>query len=365
MFMNTLIDSKGWSKLFKMYYNIDISVQFLRCADMQLTNQFIEATGLVLERNGSMIWEQQITPEINVDTQSTITANILLKYGLVPIKIAWYSSSGKIYAIDDADIDCDDIHFQFDDLNIEKIREFHHPDFSKFFTFYETAATYLKNAHQIDVSTSYIMCMRKHLSADFEFKTGLKINKNIELQYNSNVFFYEKGEISTTQATLYVNHHFNHHIHICWKSKSGRIYKMTDEDIDCNDLEMWFENLEPALYYQQMYPKDSLPFKLKNLSYQLTVNRVNTGSEIHLTIKKERRDEADVILNDIYNFINKYNKLSEQKNREIGLVHNATGTVSANKIMLNIDLGSAGAVFLKKLLNYFSSLKALDTVIVD
>lgn len=64
--MDTLIDSKGWLKLFKMYYNIDISVQFLRCADMQLSDQFLKATGIVLDKNGSMTWEQQTTPEIKI-----------------------------------------------------------------------------------------------------------------------------------------------------------------------------------------------------------------------------------------------------------------------------------------------------------
>ncbi|MNK00723.1 hypothetical protein D3C87_185140 [compost metagenome] len=363
--MNTLIDPKGWVKLFKMYYNIDISAQFLSCADIQLTDKFKKATEIVLDRNGQMTWEQKITPEVIIDKTSTITANILFKFGLVPVKLAWNSASGNIYGINDSYIDCDDINFWFEDLDVEKCLRFHKPNFSKFFTFYETAASYLKNSHLVDLSTSYIMCMREHLSADFEFKTGFKINKNIELAYDSDTFFYEKGKISRTQATIYVNHNWNNKAQICWKSKSGRIYEMTDEDIDCNDIEMWFENLEPELYYKQMYPKDALPFKLKNLTYQLTINSLQTDCEIHLVNKKEQEDKTEDILKSIYNFINEYNELSEKKNREMGIVHNASGTVTGNKITLNIDLGSTGADFLKKLLDYFSSLITLETVTVD
>lgn len=356
------MDTRGWSKLFKMYYNIDVSEQFLNCADDQLTEQFVNATGIKIERSGILNWEQNKAPEITKGSESTMTAIIRLKYGEVPVRILWSSKSGQIYEISDATINCRDIDFTFDGLDIEQCKRYHKPDFAKFFTFYEGAAAYLKNAFGVNISNAFVMCMREHLSTDFEFKTGLKVNKNIELVYNRETFFYEKGEISRTQATVFVNNNWNDKAQICWKSKSGRIYEMTDTEIDCSDMEMWFENLEPEVYYSQLYPKDPAPFKLKNLTYQLTFDRLRTDCEINLTLKNDYHGQFETLLEGIYNFINKFNEASESKGREMGLVHNASGTIDGDKIVLCIDLGSSGADFFKRLLTYFSELGAFESV---
>lgn len=363
--MNTLIDTKGWSKLFKMYYNIDISEQFLNCADSQLTGQFVNATGIKIERTGILNWEQNKAPEITEGRDSTITALIRLKYGEVPVKIVWSSKSGKIYGISDAEINCADIEFTFDTLNVEQCKRYHKPDFSKFFTFYEGMAPYLKNAFGVEVSTAFVLCMREHLTTDFEFKTGLKVNKNIEIVYSREAFFYEKGELSRTQATIYVNNNWNDRAQIWWKSKSGRIYEMTDVEIDCSDIDMWFENLEPEVYYSQLYPNDPFPFKLKNLTYTLTINRIKTDCEVQLILKNDYEGQIETVLQGIYDFVNKFNEESESKDRQMGLVHNASGTIQENKIVLSIDLGSSGADFFKKLLTYFSSLAAFESVNVE
>jgi hypothetical protein len=362
--MNTLVKN-NWVKLLKMYYQIDISVQFLNCADLQLSEQFVKATGINLDEKIRLAWEQKEKPEVILEEISIMPAVIWLKYGMVNIKIAWSSKSGKIYEINCSDIDCNDIQFWFEDLDVEKCKKYHKPDFSKFFPFYETFTSYAQETYHISMSNAYVMCMREHLSKDFEFKTGLKINKDIDLQYEKYSFFYTKGEISRTQATIYINHNWNSKAQICWKSKSGRIYEMTDGDIDCNDITMWFEGLEPDLYYRQLYPKDQLPFKLKDLTYKLKINRIQTDCEMLLTLKKEEVINAEIFLNGIYNFINEYNIASEQKDRKTGVVHNASGGTNGNKITLNIDIGSAGAVFFKKLFNYFSMLGAFEEVEVD
>ena len=47
---------------------------------------------------------------------------------------------------------------------------------------------------------------------------------------------------------------------ILWKSKSGRIYDLADTDIDCNDIELWFDKLDPLLCQKQMFPKEELVY---------------------------------------------------------------------------------------------------------
>ena len=75
-----------------------------------------------------------------------------------------------------------------------------------------------------------------------------------------------KKEISKLPVVMYVNHNWNNNVIILWRSKSGCIYDIADTDIDCDDIEFWFEGIDPLLYYKQLYPKTELPFSNRSLA---------------------------------------------------------------------------------------------------
>ena len=360
--MRTLLWNNDWVLLLKMYHDMDVSQQFLDCLDAQLTVQFIAGTNIKLERLKRLRWPQETKPELKMGKVSTILASISVMYGSVTVTIAWKAKSGRIYQMHDSDIDCDDLEFWFEGLDVEKLRYLDKPDFSKFFAFPEM---FLKPEFFAKMSPAFVNCKRKQLSRDFEAKTGLKINRHIGLYYTEFSFRYTKDVVSRVRSKLDVNHNTNDNVYVCWKSKSGRIYDMADEDFDCNDVEMWLEGLDPLLYHRQLSPKDPLPFKLKDLSYKLTVNRIQTDIEITLLLKPEEVPRAEGLLEDIYDFIEAYNDASEKKDFKDGVVHNAWGSISDSTITLNVDIGSVGAGFFKRMFRHLSQLNAFMEVTVD
>lgn len=187
-------------------------------------------------------------------------------------------------------------------------------------------------------------------------KTGLKTGKQLCISWASEwEFFLEKGETSKVAFNLYVNHNWNL-ITIIWKSKSGRIYELHDTDIDCNDIEFGFENLDVALIHKQMFPGDQLPFKLKNLTYELLVSRISIDCTFELTLKNEHAAETDKVIETVDSYFAKFNERSEKKKRKPGLIHRYHAKAVGNKIIYDIDLGSAGPIIFKDLLPYLSSL---------
>lgn len=224
----------------------------------------------------------------------------------------------------------------------------------------QLAADNFKQLYQISMSLEFAYCADLQLTGRFELKTGLKINKQISLSMRPEwEFFVEVGEVSKIAISIYVNHNWNP-VTVLWKSKSGRIYKLEDTDIDCDDIEFWFEELDVALIHRQMFPNVKLPFKLKDLSYELVVTRINMDATIELQLKSEHINDTKRIELEIDNFIAEFNEKSEKKDRMHGVIHNWKTRVEGDKMIYDIDLGSTGPYFFKKLLpelskmNYFT-----------
>lgn len=362
--METLINSNDWSKLFKMYYDIEVSVPFFDCVGTQLGEKFKKLTGIKINRP-IMLWDQDTPPIIVIGSRSSMTTKLRAKFGVVDAAIEWSSKSGRTYVLSDRDIDCDDIDFDFQDFNVEKYKRHHRPDFSKFFRFYELTVDALSECTGMDVSAAFVKCMDEHLSKDFFVKTGIRPSIDISLGFRKGEFVYHPGVISTITPTLHINTNWHNDITINWRSKSDRIYSMSDEVIDCNDLEFWFDKLNPDLYYSELYPYGAPSLKIKNLTYDLTIKRLGIDCSLDMIVKSEKLSEVDAMLEAIYTFTNDFNEKSEKKNRSLGLVHNSRSSIENDVVTLDLDLGSAGIEFLKKLLTYIASLGIFKSVTVN
>lgn len=215
---------------------------------------------------------------------------------------------------------------------------------------------YFKKHLNLDISTQFVDCADLQLSENFSKQTGIKINKNIGLGLNLYPqFFYSSGITSTMSANISINNHGNPAT-INWKAHSGRIYDISDTDIDCTDIVFWFEGLNPLEYQKQLHPNNELPFQLKNLTYELIVTALNMDMTIEMGLKEEQVLNATTLLANIDKMIDDYNTKSMEKDRKDGVVHNWKRRIETDKLIYEVDTGSAGVIFLKKFLQYLSKL---------
>ncbi len=354
-------------KLFPIYYDLIISAQFATCADAQLPENFKKLTGIDVKKGITLLWDQDIKTVYEKGKTSHIMTRIGLRYGSIQVKIVWRSKSGRIYDIADENIDCTDIEFWFEGIDAEYCYKRMYPKWT-LLTFPESTAKRLKEVNDVDISVEFLQCADKQLSYWFERVTDMKINKEICLTIRDKEdFAYVAEIISALAVTLYINHNWNHDLAIVWTSKSGRIYKISDTDIDCNDLEFRLEgeDIDPLKYYKQMFPKTELPFKLKNLSYQLVINRLNMNCTMEMTLKENEIPNGETYMETINTFIDRFNEQSVKKDREDGVVHNWRSTVEKNKLIYEIDTGFAGPALMKKLLPFLSSLESFTAVEIN
>ncbi len=125
----------------------------------------------------------------------------------------------------------------------------------------------------VTLSKDFIDCADIQLTDNFLLHTGIKINKFIGIGFSSKpFFFYIRGKVSKMHSYISINTYAND-VTINWKSKSGRIYNTGDTDIDCDDIEFWFEGLDPLEYQKQLNANTELPFQLKILRMNLWLPR--------------------------------------------------------------------------------------------
>jgi hypothetical protein len=361
--MNTLI-SPGIIQVLERVLNVKMSAIFLNCCNMQIVNQFESETKLTIS---PIIWinifeENQF--HYSKGTVSNIEAYVYLKYGRNKVAICWKSKSGCIYDIADADIDPTDIEFWLDGLDPKLCNWLMKPEWS-LVTFPEALANMLKNDSGLTVSKDFLIAANTQLTPIFEKKVGYKVNKEVcisSMSKNDYRFVYEKGPISKLSINIYNNHNWNF-VFLLWQSKSGKVYDVGDTDIDSNDIEFWIEGIDVAMYNRQMYPKATLPFKLKNLSYELVVTRLNIDCTITAIVKPEAADNREAIGKELTDFIETFNLASEAKDRKDGVIHSSLAKAEGeNILLLEMDMGSAGAVFVKKLLTAMSTLNCFTKV---
>jgi hypothetical protein len=86
---------------------------------------------------------------------------------------------------------------------------------------------------------------------------------------------------------------------------------------------------------------------------------------MELTISLSNLQNTDDISRQLADEVEKHNINSEAKDRKYGVVHNCSSVLEGNKIEFRIDVGSAGIVFIKKLLKLLTRFSEVEEVIVD
>ncbi len=190
----------------------------------------------------------------------------------------------------------------------------------------------------------------------FEVFTGIKPNKHTSIAtFESSVFVNTETGVSAIAATIYINHNWNP-ITVAWQSLSGKIYKTDDEEIDEKDIVFFLDRVDAALYYKQLYPKATLPFNLKNLSYDLIVERLNMDFTLLLSLKEDADFNIQSFTENFSSMIEKLNIASEKNDYKNGVVHNITKIEQlGNSVEICIDMGSASFYFLKRILTFLST----------
>lgn len=360
---------KGTTKLFQINYGLHLSKSFIKCADSQLSTLFRQITNLKI---GNRIRFVTISKEegfiYSKGKISKLSFQLQLPFLAIPVIVCWKSLSIRTYDIGEEVIDCNDIEFWFENLDLELCHKANKPTWSLIPEIYQPLFINSLKQFGINFSASFIFCMDKQLSEQFQKRTGIKISKRIRLSLThfsvaeSQLTY---GEVSKIKGRITIIEEEPINVKVCWRSKSDRIFKIEDEVVDCNDIEFWFEDFKPEVYIQQYYPNQQLPFKIKDITYELVVNRIYLDCTIVMTLKLEARLNAERFVEEIDNFIAAFNDKSEKKDRKEGVIHNWNTDIQKDKIIYNLDLGSTGISFFKKLLTFLSKLNVFLKVEIE
>ena len=124
----------------------------------------------------------------------------------------------------------------------------------------QTVIDSLMFVFSLKASEEFINCADKQLTEQFIGKTGIKPGEEACFSFAQHYIgapiysnYLKEGNLigRKLMIKLYVNHHWNP-VTILWQSKTNRDYKLHDTNIDCNDIEFWFENLDKDLYLKQL-----------------------------------------------------------------------------------------------------------------
>lgn len=350
----------GWKKLLKLYFDLDLSNNFIECAFKKLTNTFIEQTGMGKDKllQAALTWQKEAGFTYQKGIISKLSSHISLKHGKLAVFICWRSKSGHIYELHEENIDCADLEFWFEGLKVEKCKQLMFPKWT-LITFKDDFIEQLAKKTGISVSTEFISCADAQLSDLFRKQTGLSFNRHITLGYEWTN--YSPGPTSCFQCGLYINA-FRNEIKIYWKSVSGKEYKLADTIINCNDIVFWFDSLNTLEYHKQMFPDDPLPFKLDEINYKLIVERLNVHCNLTMTVKGSFTENYESLLHMIDEYLTAFNTKSLKKGGYDGVVHNWNRNYEGKEITYEIDWGSANIELIKNLLIYLSELDVFEQV---
>lgn len=228
--------------------------------------------------------------------------------------------------------------------------------------------------YSLVASKQFIDCADKQLTEQFIRATGLKPGKNVSIAFTNQTTgapIYSQYQIPNSNmlgrklsVSIYINHNWNP-VTIYWKSKIGRDYKLHDNDIECSDIEFWFEHLDTDLYIQQLFPHQKIPFQTDNLTFELEVVRLKLDATLTLTKSANCALSTREVAYKIDNFIARFNEISEKQNRKHGVVHHWKTSESDIQIRYDIDLGSAGILFYKHLFDQISKLNCISKILIE
>ncbi len=210
----------------------------------------------------------------------------------------------------------------------------------------------------------FLRCAEIKLSKDFKEKTGFTPGKRVMLNCPYAIWGLklEYGNVSSMLQKFNVDENAIP-VTIEWTSKSGRIYKITDEDIDCEDIEIRFKDLDLAFVHQHLTSNKKLPFVIKNLSYELDIQRLHVDATVSMYVKHLALVNSEKLITKIDRYIGEFNQNSESKDRMFGVIHNWNRRIILPEtIVYTLDMGSTGYIFLKGFLRFLSDLKSFTKV---
>ncbi len=231
------------------------------------------------------------------------------------------------------------------------------------------AAPYHFHPHQKPISFSKKFCefFSENLDAQFVKITGILPSTKVTItrpNRDDSPQIYEQGIVSRINPVLWILPDYHDDISFCWKSKTGKIIKPTDEDFDVDDLECWVENLKPAEYWKQIgTAKKQHPFQSLKLSFELVV--FEFGIETDLKIYCNPGTDHSVIRTAINDTIERFNSKSESLGRRYGVVHNYKFLSENDTTIVRIDTGSAGVGISKAILKALKKCEGIYKVEMD
>ncbi len=368
-----------WEKIFEMDFNFKISEQFINCLDVKLSEwlpHFLGLSSLDFNEFDSLHWSSSRPFFYEKDVISKMSAGIYIGAHLFEIIILWQSDSEKIYQPSDKIVDCSEIKFWIEGLDRNLCLYYKHPDNTLYYPIYEWIRSFKSN-YDLDLSFEFMQIANKQLTADFMRQTGISSFKQVAMATISGYknFYphwqhvYEKGTISIIPLWANICGHLTFGVsYMCWKSKSGRIYDVSDKDIDTNDIVFWYEGLKPEEYRKMLYPNEPFPLSLKDLKFEFEFVRMEMDSTISLKFKEEKMAEDDTLIDKIDDFIQKKcidNPIKITKDYE-GRAHKFLRSFQEPDTWIYvIDTGSGGYYVIKKFLQFLNKLDCLVKVVVE
>jgi len=370
------------SNLFLQFYNTKFSISFLACIDEQLTSWLLNFLSLENQQMDALqdclYWEFNKPLNYRKGEISSIYAALSIVYIFRDLKIIWYSKTGKIYEPSDEIIDTQDIVFSIEGLDKELYLYYKFPDGTLYYPIYHYINEF-KVQLNLEVSVPFMQIANKQLTQDYIRITGIAKMDNVSvspLSAGFKLFFpdlisvYSKGTVSSLAmlAGAVDTVFMNKVVYLCWRSISGKIYDISDTEIDDNDIVFWFEGIDPMIIYNRLYPKEPFPLKIKTPSFEFEYVRMEVDAQIDLYFKPEYSTIEETIIEDVDTFIqnkcmNSYIKINKQYE---GRVHKFYKKQVENlHWQYNIDTGSAGVYFVKKFVEYFNKKNCLQKMKIE
>lgn len=187
--------------------------------------------------------------------------------------------------------------------------------------------SFLELLSPVPFSNHFYGFMGRRFTLLFKQGTGLSPSPQVttgRIDRDSNLEMYIPGDISRLNFRIGIASTVGYDIAFCWKSKSGKIVRIDDEDFDENDLECWLEGLVPEKYYEDLalYTNKKPPFKIKDLPFELDIKDYGYSMDVFVTFKNQF--VPDDISNDLNKAIVVHNELASLENdkKPLQAVHN-------------------------------------------
>lgn len=228
-----------------------------------------------------------------------------------------------------------------------------------------------------ELNSYFLSELSVQLAKFIEKETGLNplnlknfISLSLNHSYHKPFVYNEKISIGELDAVLLADI-CSFPIVIKWKSKSGKIYTPTSENIDPDDIEFWIEGLEKEkileVWNDPAYNPKTLGFKHKKTHFELVVEYFHYDAFYLIVFLKEQETNQDDLIeisNEINNIFEQHNIKSEKYNRKYGLIHDfGTEEIKNNKLTYYIDYGSANDKPLKDVIDKLNAFDKIEKVV--